>query len=210
MTMKLAARFAIAVLVSAGPMTYGRQDAGSSPDSSSQNRPAASEKAQNATGEGATSKANQGQNERQSSKENSVGAEKPAATKSLAHNPSSAARKHRSPSHKPADPPAGTEEPRKIVVHRGGVREPVAQIIPGMSVEEARRQRQESEDLLVAADSDLKKLVDRNLNSNQQETVSQIRHFMEVARTALQDGDVRRAHTLAQKAQLLSDDLVKH
>jgi hypothetical protein len=30
------------------------------------------------------------------------------------------------------------------------------------------------------------------------------------ARSALKDGDTQRAHTLASKAQLLSDDLAKH
>jgi hypothetical protein len=33
---------------------------------------------------------------------------------------------------------------------------------------------------------------------------------MDGARSALKEGDVRRASTLAEKAQLLSDDLVKH
>ena len=86
----------------------------------------------------------------------------------------------------------------------------MAQIVPGMPLEEAQRQRQQSEDLLAAAESDLKTLASRNLNSSQQETVSQIRHYMDVAREALKDGDIQRAHTLAQKAELLSNDLVKH
>jgi hypothetical protein len=33
---------------------------------------------------------------------------------------------------------------------------------------------------------------------------------MEGARGALQEGDVRRASTLAEKAHLLADDLLKH
>jgi hypothetical protein len=101
-------------------------------------------------------------------------------------------------------------EPRKIVIRRGGVTEPVTQIIPGMTLDESNRLRQEAKDLLTTADSDLKKLASRNLNLNQQETVSQIHHYMDIARSALGDGDIERAHTVARKAQLLSDDLVKH
>lgn len=101
-------------------------------------------------------------------------------------------------------------ETRRVVIHRGGVAEPATQIIPGMSAEESNRERQETQDLLGAVDSDLKKLATRPLNSNQQETVSQIQHYTNVARSALQEGDIQRAHTLARKAQLLSDDLVKH
>jgi hypothetical protein len=33
---------------------------------------------------------------------------------------------------------------------------------------------------------------------------------MDGARSALQEGDLRRASTLAEKAHLLADDLVKH
>ena len=97
-----------------------------------------------------------------------------------------------------------------MVIHRGGVSEPATQIIPGMSAEESNRERQQTQDLLAAVESDLKKLAARSLNSGQQETVSQIQHYTDVARTALQEGDIQRAHTLARKAQLLSDDLVKH
>jgi len=135
--------------------------------------------------------------------------QKPPSPKSPSKSPKSAAHKRRSHARRLAEAPAPEGEPRKVVIHRGGVSEPVAQIIPGMTMEEARRQRQETQDLLTAADSDLKKLAARALNSSQQETVSQIRHYMDVARTALTDGDIQRAHTLAQKAQLLSDDLVQ-
>lgn len=101
-------------------------------------------------------------------------------------------------------------EPRKIIIRRGGVSEPITQIIPGMTLDESNRLREEARDLLTAADSDLKKLASRTLNANHQETVSQIHHYMDIARSALRDGDIERAHTVARKAQLLSDDLVKH
>jgi hypothetical protein len=99
---------------------------------------------------------------------------------------------------------------RKIVVREGGASEPAAQIAPGMTPAEATRQRHNAEQLLGGTDDKLKRLAGRTLDARQQETVGQIRNYMDGARSALKEGDVRRANTLAQKAHLLSDDLVKH
>jgi len=104
--------------------------------------------------------------------------------------------------------PGGTA--RKIVVREGGASEPAAQIAPGMTPAEATRQRHNAEQLLGATDDKLKRLAGRTLDAKQQETVGQIRNYMEGARSALKEGDVRRADTLAQKAHLLSEDLVRH
>ena len=103
--------------------------------------------------------------------------------------------------------PDGT--PRKIVVREGGAKEPAAQIAPGMTPEEAIRQRQDAEQLLSFAADKLKRLAGQTLDAPQQETVGQIRNYMDGARSALKEGDVRRANTLALKAHLLSEDLVK-
>jgi hypothetical protein len=109
---------------------------------------------------------------------------------------------------RPAPPPPGT--PKKIVVREGGASEPAEQIVPGMTPAEALRQRQNAEQWLGSTDLQLKQLAGRNLNPQQQETLGQIRNYMEGARGALQEGDVRRASTLAEKAHLLADDLLKH
>jgi hypothetical protein len=101
-------------------------------------------------------------------------------------------------------------EPRKVVIHQGGTSEPVAEILPGISQEEANRQRASAEQLLVASESSVKQLATRSLNLNQQGMLLQIRQYMDGARSALKDKDPQRAHTLALKAYLLSDDLVKH
>ena len=82
--------------------------------------------------------------------------------------------------------------------------------MPGMTPAEATRQRQNAEQWLALTDDQLKRLAERTLDARQQDTVGQIRNYMEGARTALQEGDVRRASTLAQKAHLLAEDLVKH
>ena len=78
-----------------------------------------------------------------------------------------------------------------------------------MALEEAARQRQNAEQLLSATDVQVKQLAARPLTSAEQETVSHIRNFMDDARTALKEGDVRRANTLAEKAHLVSDDMSK-
>jgi len=111
---------------------------------------------------------------------------------------------------KNASTPAPAGEPRKIVVREGGAIEPPAQIMPGLAPQEADQQRQHAVELLASAEGNLKQLAGRTLDSRQQETVAQVHNYVEGARSALKDGDAQRAHTLALKAQLLADDLVKH
>jgi hypothetical protein len=65
-------------------------------------------------------------------------------------------------------------------------------------------------DLLAATDANLKQASTRSLNSNQVETVNQIKLFMVQANAAMKAGELDRGHNLAVKAHLLSDDLVKH
>jgi hypothetical protein len=100
--------------------------------------------------------------------------------------------------------------PRRIVVREGGATEPAEQIVPGMTQLEATRQRQNAEQWLVSTADQLRQLAERTLDARQQDTVRQIRNYMDGARSALKEGDVRRASTLAQKAHLLAEDLVKH
>ncbi len=101
-------------------------------------------------------------------------------------------------------------EPRKVVIRRGGSLEPGAQISPDIPPEEALKLRQKAEEMLVAAEDRLKLLAGRTLGPPQQETTTQIRNFMDKARSALREGDAQRGHTLALKAYLLADDLVRH
>lgn len=96
------------------------------------------------------------------------------------------------------------------MVRNGGTVDPVVQLAPGMSAEQASSQRQNTTQLLAATDDNLKQIASRQLSSTQQDSVSQIRKYMEQANAAEKAGDVQRAHNLASKALLLSDDLVKH
>jgi hypothetical protein len=102
------------------------------------------------------------------------------------------------------------KDPRKVVVPEGGAREPPAQIAPGLAPEEVARERRDTEQWLASADGQLKMLSGRMLGAQQEETVGQVRNYMVGARSALKEGDMRRANTLALKAHLLSEDLVKH
>jgi hypothetical protein len=105
---------------------------------------------------------------------------------------------------------SSTATPQKKVVRNGGTADPVVQLAPGMSAEQASSQRQNTTQLLAATDANLKQISSRQMNSSQQDSISQIRKYMEQAKEAEQAGDVQRAHNLASKALLLSDDLVKH
>jgi hypothetical protein len=105
---------------------------------------------------------------------------------------------------------ATASTPEKKVVRNGGTADPAVQLAPGVSDEQASRQRQSTTELLATTDTNLKQISTRQLNPSQQESISQIRKYMEQAKTAEAAGDVQRAQNLASKALLLSDDLVKH
>jgi len=109
-----------------------------------------------------------------------------------------------------ASAPASTGAPRRIVVREGGAEEPETQIVSNMTPEQASRERQDTEDLLNSTRDILQGLSGRSLDPPRQETVSQIHNYMEGSRSALKEGDIARAHTLALKANLLADDLASH
>jgi hypothetical protein len=111
--------------------------------------------------------------------------------------------------HKPASTKTQPSDgPKKVVVREGGAREPAEQMAPDITPAEALRQRQNAEQWLGSADDRLKQLASRRLDAPQQETVGQIRNYVQGARSALKEGDVRRASTLAEKAHLLAEDLI--
>jgi hypothetical protein len=63
--------------------------------------------------------------------------------------------------------------------------------------------------LLGVTENNLKKVAGKQLNSTQQDTLSQARAFVQQSRNAIADGDLDRARTLAWKAETLSEDLIK-
>jgi hypothetical protein len=83
-------------------------------------------------------------------------------------------------------------------------------IAPGVSEQQASQQRETTNQLLAKTEENLKIVERRQLNPAQQDTVKQIRSYVKQSGDATSDGDVQRAYTLANKARMLSGDLVKH
>jgi hypothetical protein len=99
--------------------------------------------------------------------------------------------------------------PPKIVVRQGGTSEPSIQLAGGDASGQASQQKNNANQMLGTTEENLKKLTGRQLNATEQDMVTQIRQFMEQAKTAVAAGDPERARTLAWKAQTLSEDLTK-
>jgi cytoskeletal protein RodZ len=108
----------------------------------------------------------------------------------------------------PAAPPTETV-PSKKVVRNGGTDDPAVKLSPGLSAQ-ASQQRESAEQLLAASDANLNKIAGRTLSASQQDTVKQIKSYMDQAKSALNEGDIQRAYNLALKANLLSVELVGH
>lgn len=64
--------------------------------------------------------------------------------------------------------------------------------------------------LLTSSEANLKQVSGRQLSANQQDTVNQIKSYIEQANAAAKGGDLQRAHNLAVKANLLSTELAEH
>ncbi len=148
------------------------------------------------------------------SPEDSKKAEQPTTTGqpeavSTTPKPLAAPKKKHRIAKRPAAPPSDGG-PRKIVVREGGVDEPTAQIVTGINPAEAARERNEAQLVLQTTAEVLKEIAPRQLDTGQQETLSQIHNYMNVANSALREGDISRAHTLAEKAALLANDLARH
>jgi len=95
------------------------------------------------------------------------------------------------------------------VVRNGSTAEPEVKFSPDITTDQQNRQRGKVNYLLTSTDDNLKKISTRQLTSAQQDSVKQIRTYMEQAKSALVEGDLQRGENLATKARLLSDDLVK-
>lgn len=97
--------------------------------------------------------------------------------------------------------------PTKTVVRNGSTPDPTVAISPDLSDQETSRKLNSTDRLLASADANLKQIANRQLSGSQEDTVKQIKVYMEQARTAAKNGEVQRAYTLANKANMLSADL---
>lgn len=109
-------------------------------------------------------------------------------------------------------PASGTPSPcppPKVIVRQGGTSQPSVQVAGGAPGSQTSQKKNTANEMLDVAEGNLKKIAGRQLSSEQQEMVSQIHQFMDQSKASVVDGDVDRARTLAWKAQLLSEELVK-
>ncbi len=72
----------------------------------------------------------------------------------------------------------------------------------------ANARRQQTEGLLQASETNLKK-INRSLTDGEESMQRQVRNYITQSRLAMQDGDLDRAYQLASKAQQLSQELIK-
>lgn len=136
------------------------------------------------------------------------GATGSASSNSSSTNSGTAARGSTKGSAKPGSAALKPCPPPKKVVRNGGSDEPAIQLQGGTPAELASNERS-TEQLTAATEENLKKIAGRQLNSSQQDMVSQIKEFVEQSKQAIAAGDPERGHNLAMKARLLSDELVK-
>ncbi len=100
--------------------------------------------------------------------------------------------------------------PTKTVVRNGSTTDPAVELSPSRNQQQASQELQKTNQLLATSDANLKKISGRQLSPSQQDTVNQIKSYMEQARKAASTGDLQRARNLAFKANLLSADLAGH
>jgi hypothetical protein len=128
---------------------------------------------------------------------------------------------------KPPSPPAATQgqqpgqassgtpapaptQTGKLVIQEAGAPNAQGQLAAGTGLEESSpRSKQTTEQLLQSAQANLNS-INRPLSPEEQAMVAQIKDYMAQSRKATKDSDTVRAHNLALKARLLSDELVKH
>ena len=82
------------------------------------------------------------------------------------------------------------------------------QISPGLSPEEQAAAERRTYDDMNAAETNLQKAYGKQLNASQHDLVEKIRGFLGQAREAIRASDWVRARNLAQKAHVLSVEMV--
>jgi hypothetical protein len=95
------------------------------------------------------------------------------------------------------------------VVRNGGTSEPVVAISPAETHQQAIEELSTTNQLLANADANLKELARRQLSADDEDIVKQIQAYIQQARAAVKNGEAQRAHILANKADMLSGDLVR-
>jgi len=99
--------------------------------------------------------------------------------------------------------------PKKVIVRQGSTSEPSIEVVGGAEGRQASDERNTAIQMLETTQANLKKIEGLQLNSNQQDMIKQVHEFMDQSKAATSAGDLDQARTLAWKAQLLSEDLLR-
>jgi hypothetical protein len=135
-----------------------------------------------------------------------VPAPAPAITTNLSPPPLGSIAKPKNP---PAPPKAATEQPAASEpAVDASVHPPVPLISPQLSPADQQTYERKMNDDVSAAEKNLHQANGRQLSAAQQDLVEKIHGFLDQARDAGKGGDWARAQNLAQKARLLSTELV--
>ncbi|HUJ33067.1 MAG TPA: hypothetical protein VLY23_17430 [Candidatus Acidoferrum sp.] len=108
----------------------------------------------------------------------------------------------------PAPPRPAAEERVAETVAEQPAHAPVPQISPQLSPTDQQIYERKTNDEISAAEKNLEQANGRQLNAGQQDLVEKIRSFLDQSRDASKSSDWARAQNLAQKARLLSVELV--
>jgi len=107
------------------------------------------------------------------------------------------------PRRAPSPPPASESAEPDTAVHR-----PAPHIAPQLSPSDQQAFQRRIDDDSAVAQKNLQSVGNRQLNATQQDLADKIRTFLDQARDAGKEGDWARAENLAQKARLLSIELI--
>lgn len=102
------------------------------------------------------------------------------------------------------NPPKTTGPEANTDTHAGS-----GQISPVIAHNEEIHGTATTDQLLESTDTNLRNITKRQLSSDEQSIVAQINDYITQSHQATKEGDLVRAHNLALKAHLLSDDLAK-
>ena len=121
--------------------------------------------------------------------------------------------RHRVKTPKPVEaPPPAVTAPATVatqtVAGQGETASPIGQLTTGDSAL-GERTKHETADLIGATQQGLNG-IKRSLSTDERVTAMQIRTFLKQAQQALESGDADGGHTLATKAKLLLDELIKN
>jgi hypothetical protein len=99
--------------------------------------------------------------------------------------------------------------PKKVIVRQGSTSDPSIEVVGGAQGRQASDERDTAIQMLETTEANLKKVEGTQLSPDQLDMVKQVREFMDQSKAATSTGDLDQARTLALKAQLLSEELVR-